>query len=44
VREVDESTDTAAADRGTHPSVELESVTKRFAELVAVRELDLRLA
>jgi spermidine/putrescine transport system ATP-binding protein len=44
VREVDESTDTAANDRGTHPSVELESVTKRFGDLVAVRGLDLRLA
>jgi spermidine/putrescine transport system ATP-binding protein len=43
VREVDESTDTAATDRG-RPTVELESVTKRFGELVAVRDLDLGLA
>jgi spermidine/putrescine transport system ATP-binding protein len=41
-RVVNESTDTAAT--GASPSVELESVTKRFGDLVAVRDLDLRLA
>jgi spermidine/putrescine transport system ATP-binding protein len=44
VSEVDESTDIAATDRGAQPSVELESVTKRFGDLVAVRDMDLRLA
>jgi spermidine/putrescine transport system ATP-binding protein len=44
VREIEESTEIAATNRSADPSVELESVTKEFGDVVAVRDLDLRLA
>jgi spermidine/putrescine transport system ATP-binding protein len=43
VREIEESTEIAASNRDADPSVELESVTKEFGDVVAVRDLDLRL-